>query len=158
MNVAARPAYQLDETAADPEPVMPGTPQLRHFDDLVALARDKRDRLMVFALERHIRPVRFEPGQIEIKLTPDAETGLPHKLASILREWTGERWIVAVSDGEGAATVHERRQADKQTLIETAKADPLVASALSQFPGAEIISVRGQDEAGNSDDPETKTD
>ena len=158
VNAAAQPAYQLNETAADPEPAMRDTPRLRHFDDLVALARDKRDRLMVFALERHIRPVRFEPGQIEIKLTPDAETDLPHRLASILREWTGERWIVAVSDGEGAATVHERRQADKQTQIETAKADPLVASALARFPGAEIIAVRGQDEAGDSDDPDKKTD
>jgi DNA polymerase-3 subunit gamma/tau len=160
LNVATQPAYQPSETAADPEPAGADQPRLRHYDDLVALAKDKRDRLMVFALERHIRPVRFEPGQIEIKLTPEAEADLPHRLSSILREWTGERWIVAVSDGEGAATVHERRQADKQTQIETVKADPLVASALSQFPGAEIVAVRSQDEAGDDDanDSETKTD
>jgi DNA polymerase-3 subunit gamma/tau len=159
-SAAAQPAYQLDESAAEPEPMVHDAPQLRHFDDLVALAREKRDRLMVFALERHIRPVRFEPGQIEIKLTPDAEPDLPHRLAAILREWTGERWIVAVSDGDGAATVHERRAADKQAQIETVKADPLVASALSQFPGAEIVAVRSQDEAGDDDanDSETKTD
>ncbi len=159
LNVAAQPAYQPSETAAEPEPESADRPRLRHYDDLVALARDKRDRLMVFALERHIRPVRFEPGQIEIKLTPDAEADLPHRLAAILREWTGERWIVAVSDGEGAATVHERRQADKQTQIETAKADPLVASALKQFPGAEIVAVRGQDGAnGNDDDDDDDND
>ena len=158
VNAAAQPAYQLNEAAADPEPVMHDAPRLRHFDDLVALARDKRDRQMVFALERHIRPVRFEPGQIEIKLTPDAETDLPHRLATILREWTGERWIVAISDGEGPATVHERRQADKQTQIETAKADPLVASALAQFPGAEIVAVRGQDETRDGDEHDKKTD
>ena len=155
VNAAAQPAYQLSETAADPEPVLHDAPRLRHFDDLVALAREKRDRLMVFALERHIRPVRFEPGQIEIKLTPDAEADLPHRLAAILREWTGERWIVAVSDGEGAATVHERRKADKQAQIETVKADPLVASALSQFPGAEIVAVRGQGGTGDDDDKTT---
>jgi DNA polymerase-3 subunit gamma/tau len=160
LNVATQPAYQPSETAADPEPAGADQPRLRHYDDLVALAKDKRDRLMVFALERHIRPVRFEPGQIEIKLTPEAGAYLPHRLSSILREWPGERWIVAVSDGEGAATVHERRQADKQTQIETVKADPLVASALSQFPGAEIVAVRSQDEAGDDDanDSETKTD
>jgi DNA polymerase-3 subunit gamma/tau len=152
LNLATQPAYPLREPAADPEPVGADAPRLRHFDDLVALAREKRDRPMVFALERQIRPVRFEPGQIEIKLTPDAEADLPHRLSSILREWTGERWIVAVSDGEGAATVHERRQADKQALIENAKSDPLVASALSVFPGAEIVAVRGPDEPGDGND------
>jgi DNA polymerase-3 subunit gamma/tau len=152
LGVATQPAYQPSEATADPEPVPANQPRLRHFDDLVALARKKRDRLMVFALERHIRPVRFEPGQIEIKLTPDAEKELPHRLAAILREWTGKRWIVAVSDGEGAATVHERRQADKQNQIETVKADPLVASALSHFPGAEIVAVRDQNGAGGDDD------
>ena len=157
LNVAAQPAYQLNETVTDHEPVTADLPRLRHFDDLVALAREKRDRLMVFALERHIRPVRFEPGQIEIKLTPDAEADLPHRLAEILREWTGERWIVAVSDGDGVATVHERRQSDKQAQIEAVKSDPLVASALSQFPGAEIVAVRGQDDDNNDDEPDKKT-
>ena len=157
LNVAAQPDYRPSETIADSEPANADQPRLRHYDDLVALARDKRDRLMVFALERHIRPVRFEPGHIEIRLTPDAEADLPHRLAATLREWTGERWIVAVSDGEGAATVHERRQADRQARIETAKADPLVASALSQFPGAEIVAVRGHDETGDDDDPDKTT-
>jgi len=141
-NVAAMSAYQLSETIAEPEPDDADQPQLRQFEDLVALARDRRDRLMVFALERHIRPVRFQPGQIEIKLTPEADSNLPNRLTEMLREWTGKRWIVAVSEGEGAATVHERRQAGKQRQIETVKTDPLVASALSQFPGAEIVAVR----------------
>ena len=154
LHIAAQRDYQLEETVAIAEPVRADAPRLRNFDDLVALARQKRDRLMVFALERHIRPVRFEPGQIEIELTPEAEADLPHRLSSTLREWTGERWIVAVSDGEGAATVHERRQADKQALIESARADPLVASALAVFPGAQIVAVRDQDSAGDDDDDE----
>ncbi len=150
-NTATLPAYQLSETITEPEPADANQPQLRRFEDLVALARDRRDRLMVFALERHIKPVRFQPGQIEIKLTPDADTNLPNRLTAVLREWTGERWIVAVSEGEGAATVHERRQADKQRQIETVKTDPLVASALSQFPGAEIIAVRDPTPASGDD-------
>ncbi len=105
--------------------------------------------------------MRFEPGQVEIRLTPEAEADLPQRLAARLREWTGERWIVAVSDGEGAATVHERRQADRQAQIDWAKADPLVASALKQFPGAEIVAVRSLGEAGDDsgdDDANETTD
>ena len=71
------------QAAPEPQPeAAPSGPTLRSFDDVIARARAERDRLLVFALERHVRPVRFEPGQIEIALTPDAEPDLPQRLGA----------------------------------------------------------------------------
>ena len=114
----------------------------KSFEDVVAKAKLERDRLLLFALERHVRPVRFEPGQIEIALTEDAEPGLPQKLMHALKLWTGERWMVAVSKAESGATVHELRKKNAASLIDEARADPLVQKVLQKFPGAEIVGVR----------------
>jgi DNA polymerase-3 subunit gamma/tau len=114
----------------------------RSFEDLLTKAKLERDRLLVFALERHIRPVRFEPGKIEISLTEDAEPGLPQKLMHALKAWTGERWLVAVSQAEAGETFHEIRQRSAASLIDEARADPLVQKVLARFPGAEIVGVR----------------
>ena len=114
----------------------------RSFADVIARAKLERDRLLVYALERHARLIRFEPGQIEIALTEDAEPDLPQKLMQALRKWTGARWMVAVAQGEGAATVHELRKKNTETLFEEVRGDPLVQKVLARFPGAEIVSVR----------------
>ena len=114
----------------------------RSFADVITKAQTERDRLLVFALERHVRPIRFEPGQIEIALTADAEPDLPQKLMQALRTWTGTRWMVAVAQGEAGATVHELRKKSTETLFEEALGDPLVKKVLERFPGAEIVGIR----------------
>ncbi len=147
--------------APAPEP----EPTLQSFDDVVARAKAERERLLVFALERHVRPVRFEPGRIEIALTPEAERDLPQKLMAALRNWTGERWMVSVTAAavEAGETVHEARAKGRAALIEEVSADPLVKRVMEKFPGAEIVDVRERvaeaeaapaDVVGAVDDPD----
>jgi DNA polymerase-3 subunit gamma/tau len=135
----AAPKLEIAPTeAAIAEPA----PALKSFDDVVARAKAERDRLLVFALERHVRPVRFEPGQIEIALTPEAARDLPQTLMAALKSWTGERWMVAVSAAEVGETVHETRTKSRAALFEEVSADPLVKRVMEKFPGAEIVAVR----------------
>src|SRR5690606_7102472 len=101
---AARP-QQRPLVQAEPAPAR--APDLRCFEDVVARARAERDRLLVFELERHVRPVRFEPGRVEIALTADAATDLPQRLGQVLGAWTGTRWMVAVTqEATAAGTLH----------------------------------------------------
>jgi DNA polymerase-3 subunit gamma/tau len=134
-------AARLDTEAVAAPAVKPEL-TLRSFEDVIAKAKAERDRLLVFALERQIRPIRFEPGQIEIELTEDAEPTLPQKLGEVLRAWTGNRWMVAVSKAEAVETVHEARKRNTASLFDEARADPLVQKVLERFPGAEIVGVR----------------
>ena len=55
------------------------------------------------ALERDVRLVRCEDGQLEIALEPTAPKTLVHDLQRKLTGWTGKRWIVVVSQGTGRA-------------------------------------------------------
>ena len=62
-----------------------------------------------------------------------------------LQNWTGERWIVSIVSSGGQPTLQERKEAREQERRSGIEADPLVASVLARFPGAEIVAVRGRD-------------
>jgi DNA polymerase-3 subunit gamma/tau len=115
---------------------------LARFEDLVALANEKRDIAMKIALERDVRLVRFEDGRLEFNAARGASPHLAQDLSKRLNEWTGRRWIVALSSEEGAATIKEIADAQKAETLTGVRADPLVRAVLEKFPSAEIVAVR----------------
>jgi DNA polymerase-3 subunit gamma/tau len=127
---------------------------ISRFEDLIALAASKRDIGAKLALERDVRLVRCEDGQLEIALEPSAAKTLVNDLARKLSQWTNRRWMVIVSAEEGAPTVKAQNEAREAELKSNAKADPLVAAVLARFPGAEIVAVR-EPQPLSADYPET---
>jgi DNA polymerase-3 subunit gamma/tau len=139
----------------DPE----AAPDLRRFEDVIARARAERDIVLLSALERTVRPVRFEPGRVEIALTETAEPDLPQRLGHALQAWTGRRWIVAVSrEPTNADTVHEARRKSQAALMEEVRSDPLVRHVLDRFPGAQIVGVREREADADRPTPEPSLD
>jgi DNA polymerase-3 subunit gamma/tau len=116
---------------------------LANFDELVALAGEKRDLTLKSALERDVRLVRFEDGKLEIALEPGATQVLAGELSKKLNAWTGRRWMVVISAEPGAPTLRAQAEARKAELKDGVRADPLVQAVLAKFPGAEIVAVRG---------------
>ncbi|MCS0495424.1 DNA polymerase III subunit gamma/tau [Ancylobacter sp. MQZ15Z-1] len=113
--------------------------------ELVALAAQKRDLRLKFALENHIRPVAFEDGRIEVALAPGGSPVLVQELQAKISEWTGRRWLVALSQHEeGEPTLAEKAAAERDAMMTGVRADPLVAAVLARFPGASIVDVRAQ--------------
>jgi DNA polymerase III subunit gamma/tau len=115
---------------------------LNRFEDLIALAAEKRDVSLKSALERDVRLVRFEDGQLEIALEPSAAKMLVGDLSKKLHEWTGRRWMVVVSAEAGAPSLRAQAEERKTQLKSDARSDPLVQAVLTRFPGAEIVEVR----------------
>ena len=125
----------------DPEPAIDETP-LRSLADVVTLATDNRDMQFKVMLRRYVRPVRIEPGRLEIGLTDDAPRDLPGQLGERLKKWTGRRWVVSVAREGGGPTLAEEEDAKRESVFMDARADPAVAAVLARFPGARIIDVR----------------
>ncbi len=145
----AAPRFQPE---AEPHTAVAARPELRRFEDVIARARAERDIALANALERNVRPVRFEAGQIEIALTPAADAELPQRLGRVLQGWTGRRWIIVISQDEVTTeTARETREKSRAALLEEVKADPLVSKLLERFPGAEIVGVRERADAGHID-------
>ncbi|MDQ0315213.1 DNA polymerase III subunit gamma/tau [Amorphus orientalis] len=143
-----RPADPVRQEAPAPAPapraeaVPAAGPKLESLQDVAALAGEMRAVQLKFAVERQMRPVKFEPGRIEVAMVPNAPTTLAGELGTRLTEWTGRRWIVAVSSDEGGETLHEERARTAEALRADAATDPIVAAVLNRFPGAEIVDVR----------------
>jgi DNA polymerase-3 subunit gamma/tau len=119
--------------------------RLARFEDVVALARSKRDIQVQAALERDVRLARFEPGSIAFSLLEGASPQIAQTLARRLQEWTGERWMVALVAGAGAPTLQEVAEAKEKERLSGVAAHPLVQEVLQRFPGAEIVDVRRPD-------------
>jgi DNA polymerase III subunit gamma/tau len=96
---------------------------------------------MKLALERDVRLVRCEGGQLEIGLEASAPKTLVHDLQRKLGEWTGKRWIVVVSKEQGAPSLRSQADAHKAEIERGVQADPLVQAVLNRFPGAKIVGV-----------------
>jgi DNA polymerase-3 subunit gamma/tau len=139
-------ARPVSSPVAQSAPQPQGAPSLviRNFAELVGLAADKRDIQMKLALERDMRLVRLEDGQLEIALEPTASKVLVNDLSRKLQQWTGRPWVVVISREEGEPTLKSVADAQKAELEVGVRADPLVKAVLERFPGAEIVGVRGQ--------------
>ena len=127
------------------------TRTVANFDGLIALAAEKRDLAIKSALERDIRLVRFEDGKLEIALEPSARPSLVGDLATKLGEWTGRRWMIAVSTEAGMPSLKVQAEQRKAELKDDVRADPLVQAVLERFPGAEIVDVRPPATPANDD-------
>jgi DNA polymerase III subunit gamma/tau len=120
---------------------------LQSFEDLVALAAEKRDIGIKSALERDVRLVRFEDGRLEFSLESSAQKSLTGELSKKLTDWTGRRWMVIVSAEPGQPSLYAQAQMRKAELKDGVRADPLVQAVLTRFPGAEIVDVRAAADA-----------
>jgi DNA polymerase-3 subunit gamma/tau len=130
-----------------PAPAPTNGPHLAAFDDVVALARAKRDIQLCQALERDVRLSRFEPGRIEFSLSEGASSALVQNLSRRLSEWTGERWMVALAAGATSPTLKEIARAKEEERMSGVAAHPLVRRVMERFPGAKIVDVRGPEAA-----------
>ena len=135
------PTPGVAQVAPDPRP----TVRLNRLEDLVALAAEKRDLQLKRALECDVHLVRFDEGSIEFSLAPGASAALPQHLMRKLGEWTGQRWVVALSRDPGAPSLKEQADARAREQKSGIEADPLVRSVLDVFPGATIVAVRRPD-------------
>jgi len=150
------PSAEVDNDAS-PEPPAP-PPELKSFEDVVALAEAKRDLKLKHALIEQVRLVQFKPGLIEINPLPQAPRELGQELMRKLKAWTGRVWIVAVSDDEGAAPLGVQRRDQEARAIAAIREHPAVKQVMQHFPGARIAAVRPVTEAAPpadaADEPE----
>jgi DNA polymerase-3 subunit gamma/tau len=150
-----------DPASTEPAP-RPSPPaaasRLACFEDVVALARAKRDIQLVELLEREVRLARFEQGSIAFTPVDGAASGLAQTLARRLQEWTGERWMVALVAGSTTSTLREAAEARDVERSSGAASHPLVRKVLDRFKGARIVDVRRPEAAPPTSTPQPDDD
>jgi DNA polymerase-3 subunit gamma/tau len=134
LRVTAEFAESRNEPALDPIP--------QSFAEVVALFDKRREALLRSHLCSHVHLVYFDPGRIEFRPAEGAPRDLANRLGELLREWTGIRWIIAVSEAEGEPTLRQQEDGRERDLRDEVASHPLVQAVLETFPGATITAVR----------------
>jgi DNA polymerase-3 subunit gamma/tau len=127
---------------ASAQPSAAPTASLQTFEDMLALIDKRRDISLKLDVERFVRPISFRPGAIEYEPAPGAPRDLAQRLVSRLKEWTGERWLIAAQGGGGAESAWERQKRQEREARAEIEQDPFVREVMQAFPGAEIVGVR----------------
>ena len=129
------------DPVGQPDPTPNALAHLGAFPDVLALVKPLNFKLHD-ECERFIRLVSYRPGAFEFNPAPGAPADLANRLGQILQGATGQRWVISVSDAEGAPTVAEDRRADADAARDEAKTHPLVAAALAAFEIADADADR----------------
>jgi DNA polymerase-3 subunit gamma/tau len=125
-----------------PAPAAAETPAPQSFAEMVALFAARREGILHAHLVRDVHAVRFEPGRIEFRPAPSAPRDLANRVGQKLGEWTGRRWVIAVSAEPGQPTIAEQQAEARRRERETVSRHPLVQAVLTHFPGATIEAIR----------------
>jgi DNA polymerase-3 subunit gamma/tau len=143
-------------------PPLPPGPQLdpmpQSFDETLALFEKHGEVITRAQLRSQAHLVAFEPGHIEFRPADGAPRDLASRLGQRLSEWTGTRWVVAVSRSEGAPTLEQQQQARVSQLEGEVAQHPLVRAVLDAFPGATIAAVRERFAAASPTGGESEDD
>jgi DNA polymerase-3 subunit gamma/tau len=131
-----------EASAAPPVSETPAGPNLTSFEDVAAYAGQVRDIKLKIALEEHAELVKFGPGYIELHVLDGAPQNLAQDLSRKMQAWTGERWVVSLSEERGLEPLGVRRRAESAQAVEDIRKHPVVKSVLHHFPNAEIKNVR----------------
>ena len=139
-------------TSATSQPALPSQKteqvEIASFADLVAFVAERRDARLKVHLEEYVRVVRFEPGQLELRLLDGAPAGIANDLSEKLNRWTGQRWMIVLSNEEGEPSLGEVRRKKEADELASLQAHPAVAAVLKEFPDAVIRNVRPLRQAG----------
>ncbi|MDI7776212.1 DNA polymerase III subunit gamma/tau [Asticcacaulis sp. EMRT-3] len=128
-------------------------PNPQSFDEVLQLITDRRDIGLRADVERFVRLVAFQPGAITFEPAPNTPGDLVRKLSLRLKEWTGNRWLIATEGSGGAESVMERDKRETSEMRARIQAHPFVSQMMDIFPGAEITAIRARPKPVVSDAP-----
>ena len=134
------------EPAPEPAPVAIAAPHVQptSLREIAALAEERREPILSAWLRTEVRPIRIAAGAIEINCGRSPDGKMLALLQERLEEWTGQRWMVALSENGGEPTLDEQERAAAAAADRAATDHPLVRQILDAFPGARVRKVHRQ--------------
>ena len=123
-------------------PIETGAGMPSSLADIVALAETNGEMLLAARIRNHVKLVSLKPGNLQIGIVGAAPDQLAGDIARYLSQWTGQRWLVLLSESGGAQTIAEEQRGADEKLRDTIASEPLVAQILDIFPGASIDEVK----------------
>ena len=120
--------------------------QITSFSDLIKFAEEKKEIQLKYDLERNVKLIKFEQGNITINFNENLNKNFIKKLSQCFYEWTGQRWIITLSKENTQKTLHEQKIDKRKNFLSEEKNSEVFKEMISKFPDAELIDVEENDE------------
>ena len=137
--------------ASEPAHSSAPQPRLDSLAAIAALAEEQREPILGAWLRTEVRPVRIGAGTVEINCGRSPDGRMLDLLRDRLQEWTGERWMIALTEGGGEPTLAEQERAAQDAASRAAMDHPMVRRVLDAFPGARVRKVHPTAPDGRND-------
>lgn len=109
-------------------------------DIVEALEENGYIRLAV-EVRKFVHPIKVTYGKIDFRPAEDAPTALSGDLGQALKNLTGQRWMISLSQTGGEPTLAERAAAEVEAQRQEILATPMMAEIIKYFPDAEITNI-----------------
>ncbi|HRE44700.1 MAG TPA: hypothetical protein PKY87_12100, partial [Terricaulis sp.] len=117
------------------------------FEDVIAFISEQRMAELVLVLERMKVQLYAPSGDLVFQNSDDLPRDLIRTLKPLLEEETGIEWrIRPATEIVSAASVAERRAAERERARQKLREEPFVAEALKFFPEANVVKVTHPEE------------
>ncbi len=115
--------------------------EITSFQGLIDQANKEKEIELKYDLERNVKLVSFNKGNINISFNEKLNKHFIKNLTEKLLYWTGERWIISLSKNANAKSIYEKNQEDKSNQIEEFKKGKVAQDIQQTFPDAELIDL-----------------
>ncbi len=119
--------------------------RVESFDDVVKLANKDNDIELKYDLERNVNLVSFSYGKIDITFNEKLNKNFIKLLTEKLILWTGDRWIISLSQNVGNKTLYEKKNEEKSNQLNKAKNEKEIKKFLETFTDANLVEIRDED-------------
>ena len=116
--------------------------EITSFQDLINQANKEKEIELKFDLERNVKLVSFNKGTIDISFNEKLNKNFIKNLTERLLSWTGERWIISLSQNLNAKSVYEKNLEDKANKIKEFKKSKIAQEMQKAFPDAKLIDLK----------------
>jgi DNA polymerase III subunit gamma/tau len=107
------------------------------FSAMIAMIEASGKHLLAQRLRDEVGEISYAPPELVIRLSRPFDT---RELGQVLKDITGAVWAVRSEDAPAMPTLREQEMAAENAARDAILAEPMVAAALQNFPGAELVS------------------
>ena len=111
------------------------------LEDLIFLSSKRKEVELKYDLEKNVNLIKFSEGKIDISFNESLGKNFVRQLSEKLLLWTGKRWVITLTKGQGEITFFEKRVQKKKQLLDNEKKGETYKKFKTIFSDAELIEV-----------------
>ena len=115
------------------------------FEDLIYLSSRKKEIQLKYDLEKNVNLIKFSQGKIDISFNQNLDKNFVRNLSEKLLEWTGNRWVITLSQEKGQETFSKLQDIKKKEFLNQEKKGEVYKKFKNIFSDGELLEIKKND-------------